>query len=243
MELTILLSILVFVAAILYSSVGHAGASGYIASMVLLGISTNVMKPTALVLNILVATIATLKFYKAGYFSWEKFLPFAIVSIPFSFLGGSLTSPDKIYKLVVGLVLLYSAFRMFFYKNNENVSIKNIPIIYALICGSLIGFLSGLIGVGGGIFLSPLLLMMNWSDVKQTSGISAMFILVNSISGLLGHISSLNNIPDNIIYLLFSAFLGGWIGSEYGSKKFSRKTIQQLLSIVLFIASSKLLFS
>src|SRR5438874_2565856 len=158
---TITLAALIFIVALLYSTVGHAGASGYLAAMALFSISPLVMKPTALVLNILVALIGTFRFYRSGFFSWQAFWPFGITSIPASFIGGALTLPVPIYKSIVGVVLLYSAVRLFFSATRTDDSkVKPTPIVLALIIGALIGLLSGLTGVGGVIFLRPVLLLM-----------------------------------------------------------------------------------
>src|SRR5437870_10860758 len=161
---TITLAALIFIVALLYSTVGHAGASGYLAAMALFSISPLVMKPTALVLNILVALIGTVRFYRAGFFRWRIFWPFAVASIPASYIGGSLALPDFLYKIIVGVVLLYSAARLFFSAATADTrKTKLVPVWIALLLGAAIGLLSGLTGVGGGIFLSPVLLLMNWA--------------------------------------------------------------------------------
>src|SRR5438045_3137677 len=151
----IIIAALIFAVALLYSTVGHAGASGYLAAMALFGIAPVVMKPTALVLNIIVATIGTVRFYRAGFFSWRAFWPFLVTSIPAAFIGGSLTLPVPIYKSVVGVVLLYSAIRLFFSAAlADQKQTRKPPIAAAMLIGAAIGLLSGLTGVGGGIFLS-----------------------------------------------------------------------------------------
>ncbi|MFA4936467.1 MAG: sulfite exporter TauE/SafE family protein, partial [Candidatus Methanoperedens sp.] len=161
MDDIILLSILIFAAGLLYSSVGHAGASGYLAAMALFGLAPEVMKPTALTLNILVATIATVQFYRAGFFSWNTFLPFAISSIPFAFIGGAMSLPGHTYKQIVGIVLLFTAY-LFFRQRHAAIlkASKPMPVLAAVLSGAGIGLLSGMVGVGGGIFLSPLILFM-----------------------------------------------------------------------------------
>jgi hypothetical protein len=228
----------------LYASVGHAGASGYLAAMALFSIAPDVMKPTALALNILVATIATIKFYRANCFSWPVFWPFALASVPFSFIGGALSLPSSIYKPIVGMVLLYVAYRLFVAKPiSTPTEAKPIPLWAALIAGAGIGLLSGLTGVGGGIFLSPLLLFMGWAETKQTSGVSAAFILVNSIAGLLGHSSGVTSLPNVIPFWAIAAVVGGWIGAEYGSKRIGNTTIRRLLAVVLVIAGLKMTFT
>jgi uncharacterized membrane protein YfcA len=238
------IAILFFVAAMLYASVGHAGASGYIAVMALFGLTPGVMKPTALALNILVAIVATVKFYRAGRFSFELFWPFAILSIPAAFIGGALTLPARAYEAVVGVVLLYAAFWMFrSARTVAKVLVHAPPIWAALSWGIAIGLLSGLTGVGGGIFLSPLILMMGWAETRATSGVAAAFILVNSVAGLLGHLSSVANLPPAIPYWAMAVVAGGWIGAEYGSRRLPTPVLRQLLSAVLIIAGLKLILA
>jgi uncharacterized membrane protein YfcA len=247
MELTagiiIALAALIFVVALLYSTVGHAGASGYLAAMALFSISPLAMKPTALVLNILVAIIGTVRFYRAGFFSWPTFWPFVITSIPASFLGGALTLPVPIYKSIVGLVLLYSAVRLFFSaRKGDDQTVTRVPLVAALVIGAAIGLLSGLTGVGGGIFLSPVLLLMHWARTKETSGVAVAFILVNSISGLLGHVSSLALVPREIMCFAPAAIIGGWIGTLLGTRVLPVAGIRRWLSVVLVLAGGKLLW-
>lgn len=237
-------AILFLFAAMLYSSVGHAGASGYIAVMALFGLAPAVMKPTALTLNILVAIIATLKFYRAGRFSFELFWPFAVTSIPAAFIGGALTLPAKWYDVIVGIALLYAAVWMFrSAKTAAKVLVNPPPLAAALACGLVIGLLSGLTGVGGGIFLSPLVLMMGWAETRVTSAVAAAFILVNSISGLLGHLSSISHLPSSLPIWGVAVLIGGWIGAEYGSKRISTPALRQLLSFVLVVAGLKMVFA
>jgi uncharacterized membrane protein YfcA len=240
---TLVIAILFFVAAALYASVGHAGASAYLAVMGLFSFAPGVMKPTALALNILVAAVATLKFYQAGLFSWSLFWPFAIASIPAAFIGGAMALPAQWYKIVVGVVLLYAAAWMFRSSFKPQAPTATGPPRWAaLLTGAAIGFLSGLTGVGGGIFLSPLILYLGWADTRSTSGVAAPFILVNSIAGLLGHLSSVDQLPTNIPLWGAAAVLGGWIGASYGSKHAPPPVLRQLLSIVLVVAGAKLIF-
>lgn len=239
----IALAALIFVVALLYSTVGHAGASGYLAAMALFSISPLIMKPTALVLNILVALIGTISFYRAGFFSWPTFWPFVITSIPASFIGGALTLPVPIYKSIVGVVLVYSAARLFFSAGRgDQQETSRIPLLAALAIGAVIGLISGLTGVGGGIFLSPVLLLLHWAKTKETSGVAVVFILVNSISGLLGHISSLALVPREIIYFAPAAVAGGWIGTLLGTRVLPVAGIRRWLSVVLVLAGAKLLW-
>jgi uncharacterized membrane protein YfcA len=228
--------------AILYSSVGHGGASGYIAILALFSLAPVAFKPTALVLNILVSAIATIYFSRAGHFSWHLFWPFAATSIPFSFLGGFLRLPAHVYQPLVGIVLLASAYRLFPWKDRETTEGLRPSVTAALMVGAVLGFLSGLTGVGGGIFLSPLLLLLGWARVKEVSAVAALFILVNSIAGLLGHIGSLQTMPRYVPILAAAALAGGITGSFLGSSRIPASGIVRALSVVLIIAGFKLLF-
>ena len=240
---TLIVAILFFVGAALYASVGHGGASSYLAVMGLFSLSPSVMKPTALALNILVAAVATFKFYRAGLFSWRLFWPFAVVSIPAAFIGGATMLPARPYKILVGVVLLYAAVWMFRSSLRPLNKETHLPPLWAaLVTGAAIGFLSGLTGVGGGIFLSPLILYMGWAETRATSGVAAPFILVNSIAGLLGHFSSVAQLPPSIPIWGAAAVLGGWIGASYGSKRAPPPVLRQLLSLVLIVAGVKLIF-
>jgi uncharacterized protein len=239
---TVVIALLFFVGAALYASVGHGGASSYLAVMGLFSFAPEVMKPTALALNILVSAVATLKFYRAGLFKWNLFWPFAIASIPAAYVGGATTLPARWYKMLVGVVLIYAAVWMFRSSLRPiNKEPHSPPLLAAIVCGVAIGFLSGLTGVGGGIFLSPLLLYMGWSETRATSAVAAPFILVNSISGLLGHFTSVAQLPANIPLWGATAVLGGWIGASYGSKRAPTPVLRQLLSLVLIVAGSKLI--
>jgi uncharacterized membrane protein YfcA len=240
----IILSLLILVAAALYSSVGHAGASGYLAAMALFGLAPATMKPAALCLNVLVATIATFRFWRAGCFSWPLFWPFAVASIPLAFVGGALTLPATVYRQIVGLTLLYAAVRLFLFaraKAASDAATRDAPLAAAMPLGALIGFLSGLTGVGGGIFLSPLLLLMNWADARRTAGVSAAFILVNSIAGLLGNLTNLRSLPPALPYFALAAVAGGIVGSEFGSRRLASMTIRRLLAVVLVVAGVKMI--
>lgn len=240
-SVVITVAVLIFGVAALYSMVGHAGASGYLASMALMGMTPEVMKPTALTLNILVACITSWKFLSAGSFRWYLFWPFALTSVPFAFLGGALSLPGHLYKQIVGCVLLYSAVRLFFTagkQNEEKLAELRTPV--ALGIGMVLGFLSGLTGVGGGIFLSPLLLFARWATPLETSGVSALFILVNSLSGLAGHIASLASVPREVVYWAPAAAIGGFIGAHTGSRKLPGPVIKRVLAAVLVIAGVKM---
>lgn len=226
----------------LYSSVGHAGASGYIAVMSLLSLAPEVIKPTALSLNILVGSIATWQFYRAGHFSWSLFWPFAALAVPCAFIGGQLNLPTQLFKVLLGLVLLYSAMR-FFVQSKQSTHIHEPPRTQALLAGAGIGFLSGLTGTGGGIFLTPLLLLMGWADAKRAAAVSALFVLLNSVSGLAGNISATKGLPTFLLPLLIAAALGGLVGSYFGSRRIEPHAIKKLLAMVLLIAGFKLILT
>ena len=240
---TIILSILFFFAALLYSSVGHGGASGYLAVMGLVGIEPSLMKPTALCLNILVSSIAFFRFYKAGAFSWTLFIPLALTAIPFAYLGGTVSLPSHIYKPVVGAVLLFAAYQSFKSANvlTEQQILKPVSNALLLVVGAGLGLLSGLTGVGGGIFLSPLLLFTRWSTPKIVAGVAAAFIFVNSVSGLLGVLSTGAKIPSELPIWLTVVLVGGFLGATYGSKKLADPILNRLLAIVLLIAGAKMI--
>jgi hypothetical protein len=236
------LAALILAAALLYSSVGHAGASGYLAAMALVGVSPAVMKPTALTLNILVAVIATVKYYRVGAFSWRLFWPLAIASVPCAYLGGVLTLPGNIYKPLVGAILVYAAWRSFRTAHRPSqAAVARPPMFILLPAGAALGLLSGLTGVGGGIFLSPLLLFFRWAEVRVISGIAAAFILVNSIAGLLGVMTTAPSLPAALPYWAVAAAAGGFIGAEFGSRRLGSPTIQKLLAVVLAIAGAKMI--
>jgi hypothetical protein len=232
---------LVLAAALLYSSVGHAGASGYLAAMALVGVPAATMKPTALVLNVLVASVASVQFLRAGRFAWRVFWPFAVTSVPFAFVGGGLALPATRYKQLVGVVLLYAAWRLFSGARTAVDAPHDPPVAAALGLGGLMGLLSGLVGVGGGIFLSPLLLFMGWADTRVTAGVSAVFILVNSLAGIAGHLSSLALLPPSTAVLATVAFAGGLAGSTYGARTIATPMLRRLLAIVLVVAGIKML--
>ncbi len=237
----VLLSLAVIVVAFLYSSVGHAGASGYIATMALFGIAAATIRPTALILNIMVASIGAYQFWRAGHFSWQLFWPFALLSIPLAFVGGYISLPTHLLKILIGLTLLYSAVR-FFINPKEQEDIRPPARAAALTAGGALGLLSGLTGTGGGIFLTPLMIFMKWAKTKSVAAISVVFILVNSISGLLGMIISTKSVPSLALWLLPAALIGGTAGSYLGSNRFSPAIIKRLLSVVLLMAAYKLIF-
>lgn len=241
-DLVLAISACLLVIAFLYSSVGHAGASGYIAVMTLFSLAPAVIKPAALVLNILVACLAAWQFWKAGYFSWELFWPFAVTSVPFAFIGGYINLPTHIFKIIIGIILLFSALR-FFLKATPDHEATPPEKSLAMGIGAGLGLLSGLTGVGGGIFLTPLLIFMRWARTKTASAVSALFILVNSISGLLGNVASTKELPFFALSFAAAAVVGGIFGSYLGSRRFSPVIIKRLLGVVLLIAGAKLIFA
>ena len=232
-----------FSIAVLYSSVGHAGASGYIAVMSLLGMVPGEIKTTALLLNILVASITTIQFYRAGHFRWNLFWPFALLSVPFAFLGGYIPLPTHWFKVIVGVILLFSASRFIFTSPIEKIDQKAPAAPVALGVGAGLGLLSGLTGTGGGIFLTPILILMGWASARVAAGVSAPFILVNSMAGLVGNIASTNHLPTAAWPLAIVVMTGGFAGSYIGSRKLHHNAIKHLLAVVLAIAGVKFLLT
>jgi uncharacterized membrane protein YfcA len=237
-------TLLVFAISLVYASVGQAGGSGYLAAMALLGMPPAVMKPTALLLNILVALVATTKFSRAGSLAWATFWPFAATSVPAAFVGGRLSLTGSVYNAVVGVVLLYAAYRLV-RGVRADVSAPARPPAWwlALVCGSGVGLLSGFTGIGGGVVLGPLLLAMGWAETRQALGISAAINLSNSVAGLLGHLSSVKALPGAIPLWAAAALIGGWIGAEHGSRRFSERGLQWLLAAVLSLAALRLIIA
>src|SRR5213594_3884684 len=238
----VLLFLAIGLIAFLYSSVGHAGASGYIATMTLFGLAPTVIRPTALVLNILVASIGAFQFWRAGHFSWKLFWPFALLSIPAAYVGGYLQPSASILRILIGIVLLFSAARLVFRRSDPPQTFPpSRPI--AVSVGAGLGFLAGLTGTGGGIFLTPLLLFCRWAHIRQAAAVSALFILVNSIAGLTGYFTAVHSIPSLGLVLAVAAIIGGMLGSHLGSRHFPVRTISLLLATVLIIAGAKLIFT
>ena len=242
---TALLSALIFLAALLYSSVGHAGASGYVAAMALLGTAPAVMKPTALVLNILVASLGTARWHRLSLVNWKALLPLLIASIPCAFIGGAMNLPVTWYRALVGVLLIAAAIKLIVQPRAPDAAgeqAASIPLAGGLISGGSVGLLSGLTGTGGGIFLSPILLFFGWAGPRQASGITAPFILVNSIAGLAGNLLVLNALPPELPWLAMAAFSGGLIGTQIGIRWASGFQLQRLLGVVLLIAGLKFLW-
>jgi uncharacterized membrane protein YfcA len=234
----------IFLVAALYSSVGHGGASGYLATMALLSIAPETARPAALLLNVFVASIAAFQFFRAGHFDWKIFLPFAAGSVPLAFVGGLIHLPTGVYKMILGAVLILAAVRLAInLKTNDEQKRDEPKFLTAFLIGALIGFVSGLVGVGGGIFLTPILLLMNWTETKRAAGVSAAFILVNSISGLLGNYAQVLSLPQEVWLWIAAAIFGGLLGATLGSRRFNSMTLRRVLAVGLLIAGAKLIFT
>lgn len=242
-EFLLLLAAGVFAIAVLYSSVGHAGASGYIAWMSLLSLAPADIRPTALALNILVASIATWQFVRAGHFHWRLFWPFVVLAIPAAFIGGTISLPTSAFKILLGLALLISAAHFARSASQPANATSEPPLWASLTAGAAIGLLSGLTGTGGGIFLSPLLIFAGWAGPKQAAAVVAPFVLLNSVAGILGNLSATPALPPHLIALLVAAGLGGLVGSRLGSVRLPAQAIKRFLAAVLTIAGAKLLLT
>jgi uncharacterized membrane protein YfcA len=238
-----ILSFLIFAVAALYSSVGQAGASGYIAAMALFGVPPGLMKPSALVLNILVASLATFRFYRAGHFSWRGFLPLAVGSVPLAYVGGIIDLPDAIYRQVVGVFLLFVAYRVLVppKRGDSTRPARTFWIPMAVAFGAGIGLLAGLTGIGGGIFLAPVLMLTGQFDTRESSGISAAFILVNSLAAIAGCVSRTTELPSELVYWAIAAVAGGMLGSELAIKHLGQVALRRLLALVLVTTGVRLI--
>jgi uncharacterized membrane protein YfcA len=234
-----LLALTIFVIAILYSSVGHGGASGYLAAMAIFGVSTELMKASALTLNLFVAGMAFMVYYKGGYFKKKTVIPFLITSIPMAYFGAQVTINPSIYKIILGIFLLVAIGRMLI-DINEVEKKKDPPFPVALMLGAVLGFFSGMIGIGGGIILTPLLLLLHWANVKEAAAASALFIFLNSAAGLTGLYFSGLHLHPSLPFFISLAFIGGIIGSYMGGFKFSFRGLTYFLAFVLLAASIKL---
>ena len=257
-ELSLLCSC-IFIAATLYSSVGHAGASGYLAAMAAFAIAPDVMKPTALVLNIMVASLASYRLYRAGLVDWRTLWPFVITSVPMAYWAGTWHVTDKTYRMVLGVVVLVSAVRLLVFPSRTandapkttapemsapemstpETAAPQPPLVPASLSGGAIGIISGLTGTGGGVFLSPVLIFAKWASTRQSTGITAPFILVNSMAGLAGGFKAGQGLPTLLPYLVLPALMGGLLGTHLGIKRLSSPWLQRLLGVVLLIAAGK----
>lgn len=240
----VILAGLIFCAALLYASVGQAGASGYLAAMALFGLAPSVMRPVALALNIVVSTIASVRFVRAGHFSWKLLWPFAIASVPFAFVGGRLILPSLTYRVVVGVLLLCAAWRLYRATTQPSApaSDRLVSAPVALLAGLVIGLLAGLTGTGGGLLLGPLLIFAGWAGPRQAAGVSAVFILLNSTAALLGNAGNVGGLPSAIVVWAPAAAAGGWIGATYGSRRLAGVTLRRILAIVLVLAATRMIW-
>ncbi len=236
------ISILLLIVSALYSSVGHGGASGYLAVLSFFTFTPNQLATTALTLNILVSGLSFFSYYRAGHFSFKLAFPFVIASIPTAFLGGTMHITNKAYYFLLSCVLIIAGIRMLLplnKKSNKSLTSPGIPV--TIITGGSIGILSGIVGIGGGIFLSPIMILMKWASTKKTSAIAAFFILVNSISGLCGRCFGGTIEFQSMLPFIVATFIGGLAGSYSGANFLSSISLRRILAIVLFIASVKLI--
>jgi uncharacterized membrane protein YfcA len=234
----------IIVVAFLYSSVGHGGASGYLALMVMFGISPQLMKSSALILNIFVSAIAFIQYYRQGYFNKKLLLPFILLSIPLSFLGAKIQIDTHTYKIILAVCLLIATARILgLFGKSSTAGMKEIKFVPALLIGAVIGFISGMIGIGGGILLSPILILLHWADMKQTAAVSAAFIFLNSVAGIAGASFSGGMYSSDILVWGVAAIAGGTAGAFYGSSHFNHVVLKYVLSTVLLFACTKLIIS
>jgi hypothetical protein len=243
-EHDLLLGVLFFAAALLYSSVGHGGGSGYLAAMALLGMPPAMMRPTALVMNVGVAAISLYKFARAGGFNSRLFLPFALTSVPMAFVGGRVQLPVAWFGVLIGVVLVFSAVRLVAETLQRNGPPRVVrgppPVALALLVGACIGLLSGLTGVGGGIFLSPLVVLMGWATVRDSAAPTAAFILVNSVAGLAGLLTRQPALPEALPFWVAAVLVGGTIGATLGSRRLGNTGLRRVLAAVLLVAGAKM---
>ncbi len=242
MEYFVLLLLMICVMAMLYSSVGHGGASGYLAAMALFGLAPDTMKPAALIMNLFVASLVLVRLYRADYFSWRIFLPIAVASMPMAFWGGSLTPDESTFQYIVGAALLLASLTFFVKISNERECVEP-KLLVSLPAGGVLGFIAGLTGVGGGIYLSPLLLWLRWTRMRTNAAIAAAFILVNSAAGLAGHMMTVNTWPSDIGWYVIAALVGAVVGSEFAVRRLAPAVLRQLLGVVLIIAGVKMLLT
>jgi uncharacterized protein len=235
---------LFFIVAMMYASVGHGGASGYLALFAVLGIAAPEIVPTALMLNILVASMGFYQYRRMGHFDLKILLPFVVASIPAAFIGGLIQLPREAFYIILGAALLLSSWRLLYFKKKDSGSINLSPKklwLLGLPIGASLGFLAGMIGIGGGVFLSPLLLLLHWADAKKTAAISAAFIVLNSISGLAGQLSRISFNPIDVLPLAIVVGLGGYVGARTGAVNLKPKTVRFVLAVVLVMAGTKLI--
>lgn len=237
----ILFYVLLALVAFLYSSVGHGGASGYLALMAFFSFAPETMRPTALLINIFVSLIAFVQYYRGGFFKWNLFWPFALASFPAAFIGGMISVDVGLYKKILAVLLLFSVVRLLGIKFKRTTFDVKQNLYLALLIGAIIGLFSGMIGIGGGIILSPIILLMHWADMKKTAAVSALFIFVNSIAGLAGLFAKGFEFKTEMGVMIVLALIGGIAGSYYGANKFKNDFLNKILALVLIIASIKLI--
>lgn len=225
---------------LLYASVGHGGASGYLALMALFSFPVTMMKPAALLLNIFVAAISFYHYYKGGFFLWKLFISFAITSVPLAFIGGMIDLEAGVYKKILAILLLFAIARLLNIFGSKTTAIRQVKPIEGLVTGGAIGFFSGLIGIGGGIILGPVILLMRWGDMKQAAAVSALFIWVNSVAGIIGQWSQGAVITQEMFAWVLVAVVGGYIGGKAGSQWFGEQKLRYVLAFVLVLACVKL---
>jgi uncharacterized protein len=240
-ETSILFLLSLLIIATLYSSVGHGGASGYLALLALYGCSPSIMKSTALLLNVFVSLIAFIQYYRTGNFQWKLLIPLIMTSVPAAFIGGTILLNGDVYKKVLGVLLVIAAFRFIYSprKKTNELSEANLPAL--ILIGGVVGLLSGMIGIGGGIILTPILIFLNWANIKQAAGVSALFIFVNSVAGLGGKFTHGLEFNNATLLMLGIALVGGFVGSYIGSRLLVPNVLKRVLAVVLLIASIKLL--
>ena len=237
----LLFFVLLPVVAFLYASVGHGGASGYLALMAFFSFAPDFMRPAALLLNLAVSFIAFIQYYRQGYFDWKLFWPFASASIPAAFIGGQIEIEADIYKKVLAVLLIFAVIRLLDFRIRQSKENIHPSLMVSLAIGASIGFLSGLIGIGGGIILSPIILLLHWADMKKTAAVSALFIFVNSLAGLAGLWTKGFAFEMQMVWMVLIAFAGGALGAYLGAGRFENRKLKWILAVVLVIASVKLL--
>ncbi|MCF8238727.1 MAG: sulfite exporter TauE/SafE family protein [Saprospiraceae bacterium] len=233
--------VILLLVAFFYASVGHGGASGYLAVMALFSLAPEIMRPSALVLNVIVATMAFYHYWRQGYFKISLFLPFALGSIPASFIGGMIQVDPMIYKRILGVLLVFAVLRMLWQIRQKETPFHGVRWIWAVLAGAGIGLFSGMIGIGGGIILSPLIILLHWASMKETAAVSALFILVNSLAGLAGLMVRGLHLDPHISYMILAAFGGGMVGSYLGARWMGHTWLRYFLATVLLIAAVKLI--
>lgn len=235
--------------AVIYAAVGHGGASGYLALMALFSFVPDEMKPTALTLNLFVAGISFLHFQRRGHFKLKLFLAFAVTSVPLAYLGGRVNIEDSNYKVILGIFLIVAVIKIIglldgvLKKENADTAPRDANIFLSLLLGGMIGFVSGIIGIGGGIILSPIILLMRWGTAKESAAVAALFIWVNSASGLTGQLMNGAQLNENWWIMVILVVVGGFMGGLIGSKLLDNKKLRYLLGFVLILAAIKLIFA